>query len=151
MERQLEKGICLGMRLCGKTFAMISAFRHVPESTIRFWWKQFLETGTVLRKTGSCGRRKTTERSDRSLIRWTRQHTFSSARQLLQAWGEAVTCRTVCNRLRATGFRCRRPIKRPLLTQQNRIQREQWAMQRVHWRSPQWNRIVWTDESRFCM
>ena len=35
------------MHLCGKTFAMISAFRHVPESTISFLFNQFLKTQTV--------------------------------------------------------------------------------------------------------
>mgnify|MGYP003390843630 CR=1 FL=1 len=47
MQRQLQRGICLDMHLCGKTFAMISAFRHVPESTISFLFNQFLKTQTV--------------------------------------------------------------------------------------------------------
>ena len=95
--------------------------------------------------------RKTTLRANRLLVRLAKRHRFSSARQLLNYWGEQVSKFTVYRRLRDGGLRPYRILKRPFLTAVNRTARLRWAQQRVLWRDPVWDRIVWSDESRFCL
>ena len=33
------------------------------------------------------------------------------------------------------------------LTDDHKKKRLEWAMRHVHWRTPQWRRIIWTDEA----
>ena len=68
---------------------------------------------------------------NRLLVRLAKRHRFSSARQLLNYWGEQVSKFTVYRRLRDVGLRPYRILKRPFLTAVNRAARLRWAQQRV--------------------
>jgi len=88
--------------------------------------------------------------SGRSYRRLARQNPFASSSQLLIHWDVRVSSRTVSCRLRNAGLFSRWPADtRALLTPQHRQIRLQWAMCRCHFQDPQWQRIVFTDESRF--
>lgn len=95
--------------------------------------------------------RKSTPRANRLLVRLAHRHHLASARHLLNYWAERVSVFTVYRRLREAGLRRYRMLKRPMLTAANKIQRLQWAQTRVLWRDPMWDRVVWSDESRFCL
>ena len=63
--------------------------------------------------------------------------------------GNLRSASTVRRRIRETTLRSRRMRKRFLLTPAHIAARERWAMQRVHWRKKQWQRVIFTDECRF--
>ena len=54
-------------------------------------------------------------------------------------------------RLRERGLRFYRLLRKPLLSQKNIKARLHWAENNVLYREAQWDRIVWSDESRFCL
>ena len=124
---------------------------HVPPRTLWRWRARFQTHGEVERLPGSGRPSRTSQRSDRRLVRLSRQNPFASSRQLLVDWEEPVSWRTVCRRLRRAGLFSRRPLTRTLLTPQHRRARLQWAMRRCHFQEAQWRRIVFTDESRFLL
>ena len=146
-----KKGYAIGLHEAGTSLTQTARRVGVSKSTVVRWWCRFQQTGSVKSKSIPGRTRKTTARADRLLKRLAKRHRFATARELLQYWQQHVSTRTVYRRLRERGFRRRRPVKRPLLTRRHRQLREQWAMQRSLWRQPQWDRIVWTDESRFCL
>jgi transposase len=150
-DKAFKRGQTVGLRQAGVSVRNTARFVGVSKDTVRRWWKVFQETGSVRPKRKRGPKRKTTARADRLLTRLAKRHRFGTARELLQYWHEQVSIWTVYRRLRESGFRRRRPVKRPLLTRRHRQLREQWAMQRSLWRQPQWDRIVWTDESCFCL
>nr|CAH7729453.1 unnamed protein product [Callosobruchus chinensis] len=49
----------------------------------------------------------------------------------------------------ASGLRCRRPLRVPLLTARHRTARLQWARAHQDWLLPQWRNVLFSDESRF--
>ena len=150
-ELGFKRGHAIGLHQAGVSLTDTARFVGVSRITVARWWSLFRETGSVRPKPKPGAKRKTTAREDRRLTRLAKAHRFATARELLHYWQQQVCTRTVYRRLRERGFRRRRPVKRPILTRRHRQLREQWAMQRSLWRQPQWDRIVWTDESRFCL
>jgi transposase len=65
--------------------------------------------------------------------------------------GEIVCAETVRRRIKETALRNRKMLRRWRLSPAHVAAREQWAMQRVHWRQNQWQRVLFTDECRFCL
>jgi transposase len=143
------RGYAVGLHQGGYSLSQAARWSGVDVRTVARWWSRFLETRSVPLKPKAGRTRKTSSRADRLLGRLAKAHRFATARGLLQYWKQQVSIWTVYRRLREQGFRRCRPVKRPLLTLRHRQLREQWAMQRSLWRQPQWDRIVWTDESCF--
>nr|CAH7750236.1 unnamed protein product [Callosobruchus chinensis] len=56
---------------------------------------------------------------------------------------------TICRRVLASGLRCRRPLRLPLLTARHRTARLQWARAHQDCLLPQWRNVLFSDESRF--
>nr|CAH7756531.1 unnamed protein product [Callosobruchus chinensis] len=52
-------------------------------------------------------------------------------------------------RVLASGLRCRRPLRVPLLTACHRTARLQWARAHQDWLLPQWRNLLFSDGSRF--
>ena len=62
-----------------------------------------------------------------------------------------VSGQTIRNRLRrnAQPIRARRPYTCRIMTQRQRAARLLWARRYLNWRRADWNRVLFTDESRF--
>ena len=58
---------------------------------------------------------------------------------------------TVRNRLHAAGIWAYRPAVRIVLTPRHRRARLRWTRAHARWTRAQWSRIVFSDESRFCL
>ena len=62
-----------------------------------------------------------------------------------------ISVQTVRNRVRASGFTSRKPAKKPQLSQHHRALRRQFCARRGRWNRQQWSRVLFSDESRFCL
>ena len=49
-----------------------------------------------------------------------------------------------------TGLSARRPAQRIPLSPTHKDRRKQWCLEHVSWTS-EWDGVLWTDESRFCL
>ena len=74
-----------------------------------------------------------------------------TASEILGRAGRRISAYTVKNRLRSYLLHARRPYRGPLLTDARRQARREWVRQRIRWNVQNWSRILFTDESRFCM
>uniref|UniRef100_A0AAZ3QHD6 Transposase Tc1-like domain-containing protein n=1 Tax=Oncorhynchus tshawytscha TaxID=74940 RepID=A0AAZ3QHD6_ONCTS len=63
----------------------------------------------------------------------------------------SISAQTVCNRLREAGLRACRPVVRQVLTRHHRQQRRLWAQTHRRWTRQDWQKVLFTDESRFCL
>ena len=52
-------------------------------------------------------------------------------------------------RIKEAALRCMRMQKRLRLSPAYISSRERWSIQRIHWRQRQWQRVIFTNESRF--
>jgi hypothetical protein len=96
---------------------------------------------------------KMTAREGRLLKRLARQQPFSTTNTLRSRWivNGRISRRTVNRHLNSARFRARRPIKRPLLTIHHKTARLQWVRDHMGWNIRSWQRVYWSDESRFLL
>ncbi|RXN27199.1 Transposable element Tc1 transposase [Labeo rohita] len=63
----------------------------------------------------------------------------------------SISAQTVRNRLREAGLRACRPVVRQVLTRHHQQQRRLWAQTHLRWTRQEWQKVLFTDESRFCL
>ena len=149
-----ERWRALGMLDAGMSLRAVGRHFGRSHTTIARLVKKTRARGTVSHA-GTGAARHTTPRADRRLLRMVRGNPTLPATLLRLMWhersrrGNILSAGTIRNRLREQGLRSRKMRKRPRLSPAHVSRREQWAMQRVHWRMQQWRRVVFTDESRF--
>lgn len=95
--------------------------------------------------------RVSTAREDRTLVRMSAANPHLVARQLRQRWstehGVQASTSTVKSRLFNAGLVGRISKRKPLLSQQHKNARLQWARERQHWTVDDWRRCFFSDES----
>jgi hypothetical protein len=62
-----------------------------------------------------------------------------------------ISLQTVGNRLREDNIRARVPARAPQLTRQHRVARLAFARKHVNWDIGDWQNVMFSDESRFCL
>ncbi len=85
-----------------------------------------------------CGRRRCNQRENRSLMRIYKQNRFKNLGELPKEWTEAVvnaSRATTHRRVKEFGYSCR-------LT---------WAKEKKNWTVVQWSKVLFSDESKFCI
>ena len=63
--------------------------------------------------------------------------------------GQRISSQTVIDGLSEHGIRARRPCVGPQLLPRHRPARLQWRRAHLAWQARQWNRVLFSDESRF--
>ena len=61
------------------------------------------------------------------------------------------SAQTIRRRIKETALRCRQMRKCQCLSPALVASREWWVMQQIHWRLNQWQRVIFTDETRFLL
>uniref|UniRef100_A0A8C7W6T3 Tc1-like transposase DDE domain-containing protein n=1 Tax=Oncorhynchus mykiss TaxID=8022 RepID=A0A8C7W6T3_ONCMY len=62
-----------------------------------------------------------------------------------------ISAQTVCNRLREARLRACRPVVRQVLNRHHWQQRCLWAQTHRRWTRQDWQKVLFTDETRFCL
>uniref|UniRef100_A0A8C9ZX39 Transposase Tc1-like domain-containing protein n=1 Tax=Sander lucioperca TaxID=283035 RepID=A0A8C9ZX39_SANLU len=63
----------------------------------------------------------------------------------------SISAQTFRNSLRDAGLRACRPVVRQVLTRHHRQQRRLWAQTHLCWTRQDWQKVLFTDESWFCL
>ncbi len=102
-----------------------------------------------------CGRKRcTTNRENRSLMRIVKQNWFKNLGELHKEWTEAgvkASRATTHRRVKEFGYSCRIPLVKPLLNHRQRQRRLTWAKEKKNWTVAQWSKVLFSDESKFCI
>ncbi len=102
-----------------------------------------------------CGRKRcTTNRENRSLMRIVKQNRFKNLGELHKEWTEAgvkASRATTHRRVKEFGYSCRIPLVKPLLNHRQRQRRLTWAKEKKNWTVAQWSKVLFSDESKFCI
>nr|CAH7749621.1 unnamed protein product [Callosobruchus chinensis] len=126
---------------------------NVVRSTVSRTIRRYEETGEVNSRPLTGRTTVITRREDRyiaQLARRERSVTVPLLRSQFQGtlnW--VISTATIRRRVLASGLRCRRPLRVPLLTARHRTARLQWARAHQDWLLPQWRNVLFSDESRF--
>nr|CAH7763802.1 unnamed protein product [Callosobruchus chinensis] len=115
---------------------------NVVRSTVSKTIRRYEETGEVNSRPRT-GRPNVSTRRERivtvPVLRSQFQRTFH----------RVISTTTIHRRALASGLRCRRPLRVPLLTARHRTARLQWARAHQDGLLPQWRNVLFSDESRF--
>ena len=74
-----------------------------------------------------------------------------TARVIPGTHNPSISAQTVHNRLSEAGLRACRPVVRQILTRHYQQQRRLWAQTHRRWTRQDWQKVLFTDESRFCL
>lgn len=156
MVRQLTPAICHGvvaLRQTGLRQQAIARHYNITQGAVSKILKKNVLTGVPTPRPRPGRPLKTTGRQDRLLLRMCvggRTRTTSSLRMEWQnAIGVPVSRTLVNGRLIQAGYRARRPLRKPLLKQNHRQRRLQWARDHLRLGPQHWNHVIFSDESRF--
>ncbi|CAB4476100.1 unnamed protein product [Rhizophagus irregularis] len=95
---------------------------------------------------------KMTERDGRHLIRILKKDRKMTLQELHENFVDSTSThvckKTLLNYLHEQGFYSRVGVRKPLVTETNRIKRLNWAKERKLWIN-EWDSVIWSDESKF--
>ncbi|GFV63391.1 transposable element Tc1 transposase [Trichonephila clavipes] len=115
----------------------------------------FSEANFILDRGRSGRPRKTSLREDRLLRRISLSNRKLNFLQILKQWtltsNVSVCPRTVRGRLLEIGLRGCKARPKPLLTEFQRKKRLTWAREHSLWTIKDWEKVIFSDESQFCI
>ena len=145
----------LGMLQGGMRTADVARAINCNVRTVRCLRQRYRETGWTADHPRSGRPRVTTPAQDRyirtSHLRDRYRMATTTARVTPGMHNPSISAQTVCNRLREAGLRACRPVIRQILTRHHRQQRHLWAQTHRRWTRQDWQKVLFTDESRFCL
>ena len=141
------------LRDVGYSVRQIAARVKCSPSTVSKTLKRLAETGGVDDRSRSGRPKISSARQDRALVNLSLKDRRKTSVDLKKEWEEAsgVVCstRTVRRRLDKAGLYGRVARKKPLLTDRHKKVRLAWAKERKNWTTEDWNKVVWSYESKF--
>ncbi|KFM59374.1 Transposable element Tcb1 transposase, partial [Stegodyphus mimosarum] len=127
----------------------------IAHSIVSRLWRQFQTTGTALRGFSSGRPRGTTPADDRYIAlqgrRNRRQTAGEIARHTTHSTGRPISRFIVVRRLNVGGLFARLPVRCVPLTPTHRRRRSLWCREHRNRRDNEWERVLFTDESRFSL
>ena len=150
-----KAGQIIGHWQNGRSYTEIARQLRVHRNTVYGVVKRYRERGTVVPRRSTGRKRITTDREDRALFRIVRNNRRLSAQRLRGEWqlqaNVRVSRQTVNRRLLLRGYRARRLVKAPRLSNAAKRRRLQWARGHLDRQLLQWRHAVFCDESRFLL
>ncbi|GFU89770.1 transposable element Tc1 transposase [Trichonephila clavipes] len=148
---EFERGLIIGMKTACWSTRRIAGHLDRSECTVRNCWEQWTREGTHTRKTKSGATRKTTRREDRRIV-WQALVDPTVTRSTIRAdVGVAIAPQTISRHLAEANLKSKRPFHALHLTPEHRQLRLQWCQARSMWNVTDWQKVVFSDESRFVL
>nr|CAH7742139.1 unnamed protein product [Callosobruchus chinensis] len=124
---------------------------NVVRSTVSRTIKRYEETGEVNCRPRTGRPTVSTRREDRYIAQLARRERSVTVAVLRsqRTFNRVISTATIRRRVLASGLRCSRPLRVPLLNSRHRTARLQWARAHQDWLLPQWRNVLFSDESRF--
>lgn len=137
------------MRRLGYTYQYIASFLHISQRAVQYTCQK----QQVTPQHGNAGRPPRLNKEEADKVeqfvlqsRETRQMTYLQVAEALWPEGE-VSAESIRYTLHQRGYRRRIALRKPPLSEKNRLDRLEWAKEHVLWTEEQWNRVLWSDET----
>lgn len=149
-----DRGRIIGMKEAGLSFREIGRRLNRDHTTVARIWSAWSEEGIQQHRPAGRPPRRSNLREDRLLRRMATQDRFQTTRSIAVDWTRAmdrhVSMSTIYRRIASFGLHAYRPNRRLPLTAPQKAARLAWCQERRNW-VDEWNHIVFSDESRFCL
>ncbi|GFX68591.1 transposable element Tcb2 transposase [Trichonephila clavipes] len=148
---EFERGLFIGMKTAGWSTRRVASQVDRSECAVRNCCEQWTREGTHARKTGSEATRKTTRRKDRRTVRQALVDPTETRSAIRADVGVAIVSQTISRHLAEANLKSKRPFRALPLTPEHWQLRLQWCQARSMWNVPDWQKVVFSDESRFIL
>ncbi|GFV10068.1 transposable element Tc1 transposase [Trichonephila clavipes] len=148
---EFERGLIIGMKTEGWATRRVAGQLDRLECAVRNCWEQWTREGTHARKTRSGATRKTTRREDRRIVRQALVDPTVTRSTIQAEVGVAIVPQTISRHLAEGNLKSKRPFRTLPLTPEHRQLRLQWCQARSMWNVTDWQKVVFSDESRFVL
>ncbi|GFW99449.1 transposable element Tcb1 transposase [Trichonephila clavipes] len=137
------------MKTAGWSTRRVAGQVDRSECAVRNCWEQWTREGTHARKTGSGATRKTTRREDRRIVRQALVDLTVTRSTIRGNVGVAIVPQTISRPLAEANLKSKCPFRAFPLTSKHRQLRLQWCQTRSMWNVIDWQKVMFSDESRF--
>jgi len=147
-----EKGRIIGHYECGMCPVDIAKKFDRDMRTIEAIISRFENKGDCHREQSPGRKRKTNERTDRRILREVKKDPFITAHEIqanLQL--SEISVDTIRRRIREHEMQSYWAARKPYISETNRKKRLQWAHDHIDWTGMDWEQVLWSDESPFCL
>ncbi|GFW32869.1 uncharacterized protein TNCV_1774361 [Trichonephila clavipes] len=148
---EFEGGLIIGMKTAGWSTRHVAGQVDHSECAVRNCWEQWTREGTHARKTGSGATRKTTRREDRRIVRQALVDPTVTRSTIRADIGVAIITQTISRHLAEANLKPKHSFRGLHLTPEHRQLRLQWCQARSMWNVTDWQKDVFSDESRFVL
>ncbi|GFU73379.1 transposable element Tcb1 transposase [Trichonephila clavipes] len=148
---EFERGLIIGMKTAGWSTRRVSGQMDRSECAVRNCWEQWTREGTHVPKTESGATRKTTRREDRRIMLQALVDPTVTLPTIRADVGVAIVPQTISKHLAEANLKSKRPFRALPLTPEHRQLRLQWCQARSMWNVTDWQKVVFSDESRFVL
>ncbi|GFX92100.1 transposable element Tc1 transposase [Trichonephila clavipes] len=148
---EFERSLSIGMKTAGWSTCRVAGQVDRSECAVRNCWEQWTREGTHVWKTGSGATRTTTRREDRRIVRQALVDPTVTRSTIRADVGVAIVPRTISRHLAEANLKSKCPFRALLLTPEHRQLRLQWCQARSVWNVTYWQKVVFSDESRFVL
>ncbi|GFX95468.1 transposable element Tc1 transposase [Trichonephila clavipes] len=145
---EFERLLIIGMKTAGSSTA---GQVDRSECAVRDCWKQWTREDTHARKIGSGVTRKTTRREYRRIVRQALVDPTGTRSAIRVDVGVAIFPQTISRHLAEANLKSKCPFRVLPLTSELRQLRLQWCQARSMWKVTDWQKVVFSDESRFVL
>ncbi|GFV58341.1 transposable element Tc1 transposase [Trichonephila clavipes] len=146
---EFERGLIIEMKTAGWLTRRVAGQGDRSECAITNCWEQWTREGTHAQKTGSEATRKTTRREDRRIVRQALVDPTVTRSTIRTDVGVAIVPQTISRHLAEANLKSKRPFRALPLTPEHRQLRLQWCHACSMWNVTKWQKVVFSDESRF--
>lgn len=139
----------------GRTQSFVAQQLGFTQSAISRVYQRYLETGQYTRRPGQGRKRATNAVQDRFIRLNALRTRFLTTRalknELLDVHQLNLSIETIRKRLKEDNITAKVPARGPILTAAHRAARLQFARDHLDWEADDWARVLFSDESRFCL
>ncbi|GFU25832.1 transposable element Tc1 transposase [Trichonephila clavipes] len=148
---EFERGLIIGMKTAGWSTRHVTGQVDLSEGGVRNCWEHWTREGTHAQKTGSGATRKTTRREDRRIVRQALVDFTVTCSTIRTDVGVAIVPQTISRHLAEANLKSKRHFRALPLTPEHRQLRLQWCQARSMWNVTDWQKVVFSDGSRFVL
>ena len=152
---EVQRHRALGMVEGGMSFREIGRRLGCSHQTIMNLVERNATTGSVNDRQRPGRQKVTSVRQDRNIVLSHLRDRFrtavKTAQETVGIHNQRISASTVRRRLRERGIGSHKAYRGNVLTPVRRINRYNWCRQHLRWTQRQWQGVLFTDESRFCI
>ncbi|GFY03721.1 transposable element Tcb1 transposase [Trichonephila clavipes] len=148
---EFERDLIIGMKIAGWSTRRVAGQVGRLECAVRNCWEQWTREDTHVRKTRSGAATTTTRREDQRIVRQALVDPTVTRSTIRADVGIAIVPQTISRHLAEANLKSKRSFRALPLTPEHRQLRVQWCQARSMWNVTDWQKVVFSDESRFVL